>query len=159
MTDTVYFEYCGREKDLSNTCLDGVLNYIKEPRDEKMAYTSELLKTKLKAALTSKIEKPYLDYVLVKENLTTNEIQDFEALNIEGVFLVTGNAYVNPMVIADPDFVSTKLQSILNMPKESVDFLVKKRPVRYVKILKRMNLSTKDYIDAKLQDEKEAVQK
>lgn len=124
-----------------------------------MAYTSELLRSKLKSFLAAKIEKPYLDYVLVKENLTTPEIQEFEAMNIEGVFLVTGNAYVNPVAISDPAFVSEKLQRIFNMPKETVDFLVAKRPVRYVKILKRMNLSTKDFVDTKLRDEKDAINK
>lgn len=50
--------------------------------------------------------------MLIKENLTTTEIQDFEALNIEGVFMVTGNAYVDPTKITDPNFVSTKLQTL-----------------------------------------------
>lgn len=72
---------------------------------------------------------------------------------------MAGNAYVNPMLIADPAFVSEKLQTILSMPKESVDYLISKRPIRYVKILKRMNLATKDYVDAKLADEKEAIKK
>jgi len=159
VTDLVYFEYCGRERNLSNPCLDGVLSYIREPREDNQTYTSELLKTKLKTVLASRIEKPYLDYVLLKENLTIDEIQNFEALNINGVFLVAGNAYVNPTLLTDTAFVSQKLQDILGMPKESVDYLISKRPVRYVKILKRMSLPTKDYVDVKLADEKEAVKK
>lgn len=139
--------------------MDGILSYLREPREDNQVYTSELLKTKLKTALAAKIEKPYLDYVLLKENLSIDEIQNFEALNIDGIFLVTGNAYVNPTIITDTAFVSEKLQSILAMPKESVDFLISKRPIRYVKILKRMNLPTKDYIDSKLADEKEAIKK
>lgn len=155
----MYFENCSRERTLSNTCLDGVLSYLREPREDNQVYTSEFLKTKLKTALAAKIEKPYLDYVLLKENLSIDEIQNFEALNINGIFLVSGNAYVNPTIITDPNFVSEKLQSILSMPKESVDFLIKKRPIRYVKILKRMSLPAKDYIDSKLADEKEAIKK
>lgn len=132
---------------------------MREPREDRQVYTSDYLKTRLKAILTTKIEKPYLDYVLLKENLSIDEIQNFEALNIDGIFLVSGNAYVNPTRITDPSFVSQKLQTILTMPKETVDFLISKRPVRYVKILKRMNLPTKDFIDVKLVDEKEAIKK
>ncbi len=159
MTDMVYFEYCARERALTNTCLDGVLSYIREPREDTQKYTSELLRIKLKNVLTARIEKPYLDYVLLKENLSIDEIQNFESLNINGVFLVEGNAYVNPILLTDSAFVSQKLQIILSMPKESVDYLVSKRPIRYVKILKRMNLATKDYVDLKLADEKEAIKK
>jgi hypothetical protein len=73
--------------------------------------------------------------------------------------LVSGNAYVNPNLLTDPGFVSGKLQSILSMPQATVDYLISKRPIRYVKILKRMNLATKDYVDLKLADEKEAIKK
>jgi len=132
---------------------------MREPREDNQVYTSEFLKNKLKNFLAAKIEKPYLDYVLLKENLSIDEIQNFAALDIDGIFLVSGNAYVNPTLITDLNFVSEKLQVILSMPKESVDFLLGKRPIRYVKILKRMNLPTKDFVDIKLNDEKEAIKK
>jgi cell division protein FtsI/penicillin-binding protein 2 len=41
MTDMVYFEYCARERSLTNTCLDGVLSYIREPREDTQKYTTE----------------------------------------------------------------------------------------------------------------------
>lgn len=41
MADMVYFEYCSRERSLTNTCLDGVLSYIREPREDTQKYTSE----------------------------------------------------------------------------------------------------------------------
>ena len=144
---------------LTNDCLDGVLSYIREPREDTQKYTPELLKNKLKNSLTTRIEKPYLDFVLLKENLSIDEIQNFEALNINGIFLLSGNAYVNPTILEDPAFVSEKLQAILGMPKTSLDYLISKRAIRYIKILKRMNLSTKDFIDTKLTDEKEAIKK
>ncbi len=96
---------------------------------------------------------------MVKENLAREEIQEVESFNYTGVRLVSGNLYVDPTVLADPKFVSEKLQALLGITKENADFYVSKRPLRYVKILRRMNLATKDYVDLKLQDEKQAIQK
>ncbi len=119
----------------------------------------EGLKNALKVSLKARIEKPFLDFVLVKENLASEEIKEIESFNYAGVKLVSGNLYVDPTTIADPKFVSEKLQSLIGITSESADFYVSKRPLRYVKILRRMNLATKDYIDLKLQDEKQAIQK
>lgn len=62
-------------------------------------------------------------------------------------------------MLSDPGFISRKMQSILGITPEYADFLVRKRPLRYVKVIRRMNLSTKDFVDMRLSDEKQAIQK
>jgi cell division protein FtsI/penicillin-binding protein 2 len=159
LTDVIVFEYCGREKILNEKCLDGLLSYVRVQRDDKKTYAFDELKNNLQAFLREKIDKPYLDFVLAKENMSPDEIREFSAFSQTGVIFLSGNLYLNPTVLSDPDFISQKLQSILWITPEYADFLVRKRPLRYVKIIRRMNLSTKDFVDLRLSDEKQAIQK
>lgn len=48
----------------------------------------------------------------------------------------------------------TKLESILSLPKKELDFKLSKRTVRYVKILRKMGLATRDMVDARIKAEK-----
>ncbi len=159
LTDIVTYDFCLRERTPSERCIEGMLSYVRSPRDENTKYTLEILRGLIKANITNRITKPYLDFVLVKENLTSDEIREIETFNYEGVMLVGGNLYINPISLKDPAFVSAKLQTLFALSAEQADFLVKKRPLRYVKILRRMNLATKDFVDIKLQEEKLALQK
>jgi hypothetical protein len=75
------------------------------------------------------------------------------------VILLGGNLYVNPVVLKDSGYVSARFVDLFGIPPAEAEFLVKKRPQRYSKILKRMSLATKDFVDTRLQDEKTAIQK
>jgi hypothetical protein len=113
LTDVIVFEYCGREKILNEKCLDGLLSYVRVQRDDKKTYAFDELKNNLQAFLREKIDKPYLDFVLAKENMSPDEIREFSAFSQTGVIFLSGNLYLNPTVLSDPDFISQKLQSIL----------------------------------------------
>ncbi len=159
LVDVVYLELCGRDKIADEKCTEHVLEFLRINRDDNIDYTSELLHNMLKDELKRRINKEFIDFVLVKENLPTDELKEAEAFVYSGVTLIAGNIYVDPTTIKDPDFVSAKLQTILSMSKADVDSKIVKRPLRYLKILRRMSLGTKDYIDARLDDEKSATSK
>ncbi len=159
VSDVVFFEFCGRERVLTPECEESILSYLRKTRPENEVYTLESIRNLLTDELRKRITKPFLDFVLVKENLTPDEIQDMEAFAYSGITLVSGNLYVDPTRISDPVFVASKFESLLGLSPKDALFRVSKRPVQYVKILRRMSLGTKDYIDARLLDEKEALQK
>lgn len=50
--------------------------------------------------------------------------------------------------------MTTNLMTILSLSKEELDFKLSKRTVRYVKILRKMGLSTRDMIDERIKAEK-----
>lgn len=47
-----------------------------------------------------------------------------------------------------------QLMDILSLSKEELDYKLSKRKVRYVRILRKMNLSTRDMIDNRIETEK-----
>lgn len=157
--DVVTLDICGRDRLLTDKCLDGMLTYMKKSRDENVNYSYDSLKLMLRDEIKRRFEKEYIDFVLVKENLSPDEMKEMEAFSYSGVALVLNNLYVDPTSIADSAFVSAKFQSALGLTKQDADFRVSKRPLRYLKIIRRMNLTTKDFIDARLADEKSAMSK
>ncbi|MFZ4461445.1 MAG: hypothetical protein ACOYN2_02660 [Patescibacteria group bacterium] len=159
LVDTVYLELCGRERTANEKCIEHVLEYLKFNRNDDIAYSSEILHAMLRDEFKRRIDKEFIDFVLIKENLPTDELREVEAFAYSGVTLISGNVYVDPTSIKDPDFVSAKLQTILGISKADMDNKIAKRPLRYVKILRRMSLGTKDYIDARMIDEKSATSK
>jgi hypothetical protein len=50
--------------------------------------------------------------------------------------------------------MAEKLVSILGLPRKELDFKLSKRPVQYVKILRKMGLATRDMIDNRIKAEK-----
>ncbi len=57
-------------------------------------------------------------------------------------------------MVNNKDAMVAKLMNLLALSKEELDFKLSKRTVRYVKILRKMGLSTRDMIDARIQAEK-----
>ncbi len=93
--------------------------------------------------------------------MTRDEAAEMEAFAGSGFIVLGTNLYLNPLEVPDDRKAaySAKLVQTFHLTQEQADFLLSKRPVRYVKILRRTNLSTKDFIDARLKEEKEAVKK
>ena len=57
-------------------------------------------------------------------------------------------------MVENKDVMVARLMNLLALSKEELDFKLSKRTVRYVKILRKMGLSTRDMIDARIQAEK-----
>ena len=157
LTDTVFLDLCSRQVD--EKCQENIFNFTKIDRPQNFQANEEGIKTMIRVEITKRIEKEFVDFVLVKESLTPDEISAVGALSHSGISLVLGNLYVNPTKFSDEEraMYSAKLQTLFSMSKEDADFRLSKRPVRYVKILRRMNLATKDFIDARMKEEKEVI--
>lgn len=159
LTDASYLDLCQHGPD--EKCFEAVAGFAKPSMAPDAAITADNVKAVIRAELTRRIEKEFVDFVLVKESLSPDEVRDMELFSGSGFTLLSGNLYVNPLEVSDdrrPAYAA-KLVQTFHMAQEDVDFLLSKRTVRYVKILRKMNLSTKDFVDARLKEEKEAVKK
>lgn len=159
LTDATYLDLCQHGSD--EKCLESVAAFSKASLPEDAEVTAENAKAAIRKELTRRIEKEFVDFVLVKEALTPDEAREMEAFSSSGFTMLSGNLYANPLEVSDGlrSAYAAKLVSTFHLSQESAEFLLSKRSVRYVKILRRMNLSTKDFIDARLKEEKEAMKK
>lgn len=159
LTDIVFLDLCQHGPD--EKCLENVAAFARASLPAEAVVTSENAKTLIRSELGRRIEKEFIDFVLVKEALTKDEIREMESFTNSGFTMLSNNLYLNPLSVPDerkPLYVAKLLQTF-RMTEAQAEFLLSKRQVRYVKLLRRMNLSTKDFIDARLKEEKEAVKK
>lgn len=159
LTDATYLDLCQHGTD--EKCLEAIAGFAKPSLKPDTELTADNAKAAIRAELNRRIEKEFIDFVLVKEALSPDEVKDMELFSGSGFTLLSGNLYLNPLEVPEdrkPAY-SAKLVQAFQMSKDQADFLLSKRPVRYVKILRKMNLSTKDFVDERLKEEKDAVKK
>lgn len=159
LTDATYLDLCQHGTD--DKCLEAIAGFAKPSLKPDAELAADNAKVAIRAELNRRIEKEFIDFVLVKESLSPDEVKDMELFSGSGFSLLSGNLYLNPLEVPEerkPAY-SAKLVQAFGMSKDQADFLLAKRPVRYVKILRKMNLSTKDFVDERLKEEKDAVKK
>lgn len=157
LVDIVYLDLCSKQVD--EKCQENIFAFTKTDRPPDFSTNEEGIRMMIRSEITKRFDKEFVDFVLVKESLSSDELTSIGALSHSGISLVLGNLYVNPTLFSDDEraMYSAKLQGLFNISKENADFFLSKRPVRYVKILRRMNLATKDFIDTRMKEEKEVI--
>jgi len=72
---------------------------------------------------------------------------------------VINNLYADPTKIMDEAKTSEEISKIITMEKSDIAEILKKRQVRYVKILTKLDLQLKDKVDERILNEKNAISK
>lgn len=155
LVDVVFEEICSKKSD--DRCTENLFNYLKQIPDDDFVTDDTSVKQKIREDVHRKISKEFIDSVIVKENLSDKETKDLADLT-EGsgtAFGVINNSlYVDPTQVQDRDAMTARLMNTIGLSKEELDFKLSKRTVRYVKILRKMGLATRDMIDARIKAEK-----
>ena len=79
LADTVFVENCPRGA-VEDECIDAILSFTNRPKDEKITYTQEDLKKIIIVNLKEKIEKKYVDSVLLKSKISREETDAIQKL-------------------------------------------------------------------------------
>ncbi|EKD66741.1 MAG: hypothetical protein ACD_49C00016G0004 [uncultured bacterium (gcode 4)] len=160
LTDIVYEQLCKNEWDES--CINNVLNFLKKTElsdQEDFSVDPTFIKTKIKEEVSLRVNKKYLDSVLIKTNLSQDEMNRIAALGIDWLYFVINNLYVDPTKIMDEKWTSEQLSKLISMEKSDIEELLQKRQVRYVKIISKLDLRLKDKLDERILNEKNAISK
>ncbi|MDD2486978.1 MAG: penicillin-binding protein 2 [Candidatus Gracilibacteria bacterium] len=157
LTDTAYDELCQTEQ--SENCLGNLLNFVKKTELEDFSYDATYIKNKIRDEVKSRVEKKYVDSVSIKSNLTQDEMNKLTDLGFDGLFFVINNLYADPTKIMDEDKFSKEVSKITGIDEQTIKNIIKKRQVRYTRILSKLSLSVKDKIDTRIANEKNAISK
>lgn len=155
MTDVVFEEICSRKSD--DHCTESLFTYLRQIPDENFETTDATVKNKIQEDIHRKISKQFIDSVIIKENLTGKEVNELRGLT-EGsgsaFGIINNSLYVDPTQVGNKNEMVARLVNILALSEKELDFKLSKRMVQYVKILRKMGLSTRDMIDARVKAEK-----
>ncbi len=155
LTDVVFEEICSRKWD--DRCTENLFNYLRQLQDEDFVPNDINIKKKIHDDIHRKISKEFIDSVIIKENLSTKEVSDLKDITEwsgSSFAIINNSLYVDPTTIGNKESIITYLMTTLGLWKEELDFKLSKRTVRYIKILRKMWLSTRDMIDARIKAEK-----
>ncbi|MBP8016591.1 penicillin-binding protein 2 [Candidatus Gracilibacteria bacterium] len=158
LTDIVFDELCFGKQ--SEECVNKIQLFLKkDPSSEESDYNQDNMKEEIKIGIQKKIEKKYIDLVLIKENLTQEEMDKVNNLGLVGIYFVINNLYADPTKITDENYVAKKLNEVLQIQEYEIKNKLLKRISRYIKILNKLSLHTKDEINARIENEKNAIKK
>ncbi len=158
LTDIVFDELCFWKQ--SEECVNKIQLFLKkDPSSEESDYNQDNMKEEIKIWIQKKIEKKYIDLVLIKENLTQEEMDKVNNLWLVWIYFVINNLYADPTKITDENYVAKKLNEVLQIQEYEIKNKLLKRISRYIKILNKLSLHTKDEINARIENEKNAIKK
>ena len=151
LTDIVQEEIC--QNNSAEECFDNLLSFLKKNELDDFLYETNYIKTKIQEEVRTRVEKKYVDSVLIKPNLNENEIASVSKLWLDWVFLVINNLYADPTK-AVQNKISKSLSDFIWMSESDIRDITKKREVRYAKFLSKLSLQIKDKIDLRITNEK-----
>lgn len=140
-------------------CKNNLIKYLKvldiEDFENSEPFIKKLLLDQIKQKLTqSKVTSVYINRELDNEQMT-NVIN----LWIQWIYPTWNYLYANPEEISNIPLAAEKLSKIISYSKEDLEYMLRKREIRYVPIINKISIYVSEYLKNYLDDEKEAIQK
>ncbi|MDD2515888.1 MAG: penicillin-binding protein 2 [Candidatus Gracilibacteria bacterium] len=155
LTDVVFEQLC-KDKD-EETCENGLSTFVKKYELEDFVYEEAYVKNSIRQEVKNKLNKKFRDSIILKENLESAQMQEIQAMNLEGIYFITNNLYADPTKVTDKQKTVSILAPKLNIKEDELDKKLKLVDLQYVSILKKLDLDLKDRIDKRVESESTAV--
>lgn len=143
LADTVVLQFCGNNW-VSLDCKEWIANYVKEENFDSLNEAE--IKVKIRSYIKTKMETP-IESVLVSENLNDETIEKINNLNEKSLFFAINNLYVNPNLVTNKEILADKLITILDISREDLIAKFEIRPKRYMEVIRKMNVLTRDNVE------------
>lgn len=157
LTDIVYRESClyKSRKD----CYNSLLSFFKVNEIEDFIYTEAKVKQLILKKIEPIVDKDKVTSVLIYQNLWEEQIFNIEKAALKWVYIYLNHLYVNPEEIQNDDLTASKLSTIIWTDLETIKKSIRKRNLRYSKILSKVSIWTSEFIKWEIQKEKELINK
>lgn len=154
LTSLVMREYCEAKSD---HCLEDIARWA-GVKLEIIPTDRVLLEAFVLSEISQKVDKQFVDFVLIKEALTIEEKTGLAAFGTGGLYLIRDNLYVDPTAISNSGIIAEPLSQLLSLPRADIDFKLSLRSARYVKVIKKMSFATKDLLDERINNERMSLE-
>lgn len=155
LVEVTFEQFCIKKEE--DVCQENVTSFVKKYEIEDFVYEENYIKNLLREEIKNKINKKTLDSVIIKDNLEQKNVDEIKAMNIQWLYFITNNLYADPTKIVDKIWATNYLGEKLWISKDELDNKLKLRPIRYVSIVKRLNIDLKDNIEKRIDSESQSV--
>lgn len=157
LRDVIFMELCASKDE--NTCKTNLLKFLKLLELEDFEYNEEYIRNKITARLESKMWETKITSVLLSDNIDEKDSEKIKLLWLPWVYLNKTNLYVNPEEILDINYTASELSKIIPIIETKIEYMIRKRDKRYVKLLSKLSIESSEKIENYLLDEKDAFKR
>ncbi len=156
VTDIVHDELCvyGDRSD----CYEALRQFLRETEIPDYRQDETFLKQTIRTHIETRLDREYIEQVrLSDEILSDKSCIDVNLSEKPGLRCENGILIANPLQIVNPESVANIAASFVDQSVDDIAPLLELRRVRYVKLLRRLNLRSKEKIEARIQNERDAI--
>lgn len=157
LTDVVFQDICYLKK--AADCRKDLTSFMGVLNLPDFSMTKDYLVDKIYSKIIKEVSRTKLTSVLIKSNLTPENIFDIERRNITWLYITGTSLYVNPEEIPNRDETALFLSQVFDGDMREYKNAIRQRDLRYLMIKSRLNISTSKYIEQRLFDESDAIKR
>ena len=158
LRNIVYKDLCWVKKT-KKECYEWILKFTKKLEIENFVREEKYLKNLILNRLKYKLSRKNVTSLLLATEVLDVNILKVQKLFLKGVYAKNWNVYINPEEITDKKNVSEKLAQHLPILQPRIEYLIRKRKVRYIPILQKLWIDVSDEVISYLKEEEEALNK
>ena len=157
LTDVVYKESC--ENVSNKICYNNVLKFLKVIELEEFNNDEIYIKSLIWETLNKKINQEYVTSVFIDRELEQDKIDLIKSFAYAWVYPTFPYLYINPEEITQLKTVAGSLSPVLWIDSDDLEYMMRKRKIRYVQILSKLSISVSEYVKTILEEEQSAMKK
>lgn len=157
LKDLVYKQICYLKS--KNECEDNLLKFLKVLEIENFDNSESFVKNLLFEKMKEKLSQIKVTSVFLDQELNSQQLTRVINLWIPWIYPSGNYIYANPEEISNLEYVSEQLSYILTFTKEDLEYLLRKRELRYIPIINKVSIHVSEYLKDFLYDENTAIDK
>ncbi len=157
LKDIVYKQICQLKG--STECYNNMLKLLKVLEIPEFRLEEPFIKDLILKEIQKKLSKTNVTNVVLWENLEPEKVEKIVSLKLTWIYVNWVNVYANPEEIIGIDDVVNKLIPYLTFEKGELKDLLKKKTIRYIPIINKLNITLSDEIEKYVLEEKDAIKK
>ncbi|MFA5916937.1 MAG: penicillin-binding protein 2 [Candidatus Gracilibacteria bacterium] len=157
LKDIVYKQLC--QIKAGDDCYNNMLKFLKVLEIPDFKFEENYIKDLILKEIQNKLSKTKVTNVVIGENLEQEKIDKLGLLKLTGIYINGLNIYANPEEIIDVKETALKLKQFFTYDNTELQDLLKKRIVRYIPIVNKLNISLSDDVKKYIEEEKDAIKK
>ena len=157
LTDLIYKEICFLKS--KNKCKKNLFRYLRVFELKDYSGWEVFIKKLILEKISKKVSSKKVTSIFLNHELDLDQTKYILNMWLIWIYIKWNFLYANPEEINNLWFVSEKLNNILPYTKEELKKLLRKRDIRYIPILKRVSITTSEYLKEYIKNEKISIRK
>ncbi len=157
LQNLIYKQICYLKSN--KECKNNLLKYLRVLEIENYENSEEFVKNLLLEKIQWRLASTKVTSVLLDEELNNEKIEQITTLDLKWIYPRWNYIYANPEEINNLSFISERLSVIMQYSKEDLEYLLRKRDLRYIPILNKVSIHVSEYLKDYLKEENQAIKK